>query len=424
MDGKVRFRENMVPRSETTNMGTSWYGEAGSDGAGTKVAQVFKVSESQLNKTEFSYREFDGSIRTASDNRERVWKLWSRIIEGMEDGLSQEKKAPITRMKDWLNISRHFVLPRKADQWSGRAYNTAVRQRNGKEIPQNEWMDLIRSMFHTFVLPFKVCAIHLPGESVAILVRLVEGGDNDFVNADTDVSGMAGVWGFIIMHPTRQPTPQEMERMSGVGSSFSHSTFCLGCIEQSEEAIFESVGGDAIAFSVTPVVRYELMSNGAVIQAWHCEDEERSGEEGNANPVDVIGESAQAAFDLLVAIQSHKKFIVQVNQKQKKKLNKKAKRKQFIRPISERPVYLSLEPEQIREQFGIPNPDGRKRGSHERRAHLRELRSEKFTFKKGQIVPVKSSWVGPASGTTNDGREYRVLIDKASPYVAGKGKGD
>ena len=387
-------------------------------GKSARIPEVFRLKKSLLNKTGFHYRDTDGSLRSSPDNRERVWKLWSRIIEGLEE-LAPRKSNAFTDIKRWMASSRHFVLPRKTDTWNGSTYQQAVRQRNGKEIPQVEWMDMIRSMFHTFVLPFKVCAIHLPGEAIAVITRLKDTDDcvanpGLVIEDDTSTSGLAGTWMFFIMHPNREPA-----EWVGDTGAYSHSSFCFGCINQHEEALHESEEGDPLSFAVLPLVRWDLMSNGSVVLAWHEGDDDAV--EAPTNPKDTLGDTAQAVFDLLIAIQSHKRFIVRVNQK-KKKQNKKAKRKQSIPLISERPVYLSLEPQEIREQFGIPNPDGSKRRSHERRAHLRELRSEKFTFKRGQIVPVKGSWVGPASGTTNDGREYRVLIDKASPHVAGKGR--
>lgn len=50
-----------------------------------------------------------------------------------------------------------------------------------------------------------------------------------------------------------------------------------------------------------------------------------------------------------------------------------------------------------------------KRGAHWRRAHLRRLTSDKFTNKKGMLVPVKHAWIGPTEWLGIDGKTYKVV---------------
>lgn len=49
------------------------------------------------------------------------------------------------------------------------------------------------------------------------------------------------------------------------------------------------------------------------------------------------------------------------------------------------------------------------RSAHWRRAHMRRLMSDKFTHKKGQLVFVKQSWVGPEEWEGTDRKLYKVI---------------
>ena len=50
-----------------------------------------------------------------------------------------------------------------------------------------------------------------------------------------------------------------------------------------------------------------------------------------------------------------------------------------------------------------------KRAAHWRRAHFRRLHSERFTHKRGQLVPVSEAWVGPEEWIGLDGKIYKVF---------------
>lgn len=49
------------------------------------------------------------------------------------------------------------------------------------------------------------------------------------------------------------------------------------------------------------------------------------------------------------------------------------------------------------------------RSAHRRRAHLRRLSSDKFTSKRGLLVPVKESWVGPQEWIGTDNKIYTII---------------
>lgn len=79
----------------------------------------------------------------------------------------------------------------------------------------------------------------------------------------------------------------------------------------------------------------------------------------------------------------------------------------------DRPRYTILHPHEIRKVMGLPEPSGEKRGSprpHERRAHTRTFRSERYKEAKGRTVIVPATWVGP-SESVYQGRRYKVRLD-------------
>lgn len=49
------------------------------------------------------------------------------------------------------------------------------------------------------------------------------------------------------------------------------------------------------------------------------------------------------------------------------------------------------------------------RAAHWRRAHMRRLMSDKFKHKKGQLVFIKQSWVGPTEWVGTDKKIYKVV---------------
>lgn len=56
------------------------------------------------------------------------------------------------------------------------------------------------------------------------------------------------------------------------------------------------------------------------------------------------------------------------------------------------------------------------RGAHWRRSHLRRLMSDKFKHKKGLLVKVKKTWVGPLEWKGHDGKIYKVAEIKSKKH--------
>ena len=413
------------PKGKTLSSGQEQLGISTSDGVKMTLRAIFKLKQSLLYKTRFMFTSEEGTDAFCPDDRNRVWKLWSRIIDGIQGQGGEEFQLLTSGMMTVFKSARHFVLPRKADTWNLEAFHDSVRKSKGKVASQTEWMDMIRSMFDTFILPFPVCAVHIPGEAIVIMKKLSVVPNEWSVGGSKLIEqkqvGASGSWAVYVLHPNRERDKSSIETVGETPDGYSetilssHSSLCVGIVEVPEmDYAYEDE--EPVPFSVASLVRWDLMDQGQVVQCW---------EQGHENPTEtdpssVIGESAQLAFDLLYKIQSHKRFIVEVSPVAQKK-KAKAKQRSSILPISQRPVYISLEPQEIREQFNIATPEvpGKKRAPHERRAHLRELRSDRFTWKQGQVIPVKASWVGTTSGPASEGRQYRVLVENASPHVSG-----
>lgn len=47
--------------------------------------------------------------------------------------------------------------------------------------------------------------------------------------------------------------------------------------------------------------------------------------------------------------------------------------------------------------------------AHYRRAHFRKLMSEKFTYQRGKLIPVRQAWVGPKEWEGLDGKIYKLI---------------
>jgi hypothetical protein len=63
----------------------------------------------------------------------------------------------------------------------------------------------------------------------------------------------------------------------------------------------------------------------------------------------------------------------------------------------------------LRERKTGPTDGEITRAAHWRIAHFRRLSSSKFTHKRGLLVPVKDTWVGPAEWIGLDGKSYKVM---------------
>lgn len=126
--------------------------------------------------------------------------------------------------------------------------------------------------------------------------------------------------------------------------------------------------------------------------------------------------AAQAALDEMMWLNTAKRFVVEMQPHPKElALGDKMKSKGKTPRGNHRSVYILLKPEEVRVRFGLsahPQLDELRPGQRceYRRAHLRTLRSEFYTHKQGQRVPVRACWVGPTEGV-HQGRKYIVKLD-------------
>jgi len=121
--------------------------------------------------------------------------------------------------------------------------------------------------------------------------------------------------------------------------------------------------------------------------------------------------NAAAALEEVMFFNTPDRFIVERSPDVVRK--PKAKGLPEIRRSNERPHYILLRPEEIRERFGLSDDavhDRRSPTPHARRRHYRTLRDDRFTNKAGQTIVVKASWVGPEEGEFR-GRRYKVCLE-------------
>ncbi len=79
-------------------------------------------------------------------------------------------------------------------------------------------------------------------------------------------------------------------------------------------------------------------------------------------------------------------------------------------------VLTRRQAEHCRATRAAPTAQQLQRAAHWRRAHLRRLRSARFTHKQGQLVRVAQAWVGPEEWVGLDRKIYRVVnLNVAKP---------
>jgi hypothetical protein len=105
-------------------------------------------------------------------------------------------------------------------------------------------------------------------------------------------------------------------------------------------------------------------------------------------------------------------FILEESPENCEKHMKKAQKRGKIARRQHRPKYTVLRPKMIRQRMGLPaTPTGIKRAPHERRAHTRTFRSDKFVHVKGKTIVIPATWIGPSTSKVGK-KVYRVLLDK------------
>lgn len=93
--------------------------------------------------------------------------------------------------------------------------------------------------------------------------------------------------------------------------------------------------------------------------------------------------------------------------------SKKKKQQTGIARSHDRPIYTLLRPKEIREEMKLSEPTavgGLSRRPHERRAHTRTFKSDRFTNKKNKSIIISATWIGPKENIVGKTR-YKVLVD-------------
>lgn len=119
-----------------------------------------------------------------------------------------------------------------------------------------------------------------------------------------------------------------------------------------------------------------------------------------------IATNWMTALEELMLLNSPDRFILERSPVKTRKNPKKILRSH------ERPVYTILKPSEIRSRLNISSDStGRHVRVHERRAHPRVLRSEKFKAMRGKTIIIPATWVGQSEKRVGN-HYYKVLLDK------------
>jgi len=337
--------------------------------------------------------------------RERCWQIWNRAVTVPDPG-DNSSKVLIAAM---LTSSHIFKMPEDVDYSKGfRVFG-----------PLEERARMLAQSCETYVLPFPVIACHTPGNSMAFMWRLnkdelkkgIKG--TSLIAICSDDVGFSGWWITALMMPATI--------ISDGGRKELGSVMMLATVNVQEEAKPD------LKYTLNPVEIIAGLNrkDRATKVVWDSDWDKMTDEymRDHTLATKLMYESFDWAFEFMCHVQQPKQFIVQLAPENKPRPQKKRKngKRRLLKPLSEMPIYISLQPKEIRRKLeGVSPREGRRPRGHERRAHMRRLTSARFRWKQGQVVPVKGSWVGPVSGTTPEGREYRVLIDKISPVVVGQ----
>lgn len=113
------------------------------------------------------------------------------------------------------------------------------------------------------------------------------------------------------------------------------------------------------------------------------------------------------AMRCIMYINSPKHFILETASTRPYKIGPKLPRSH------QRPSYTVLRPYEARRLMRLPSATEGEHGTkapHERRRHLRTLRSEHFVHKQGQTIVIPSCWIGPKENVVGNKR-YRVMTE-------------
>lgn len=123
------------------------------------------------------------------------------------------------------------------------------------------------------------------------------------------------------------------------------------------------------------------------------------------------GRAAVTCIEEIIYFNSAERFILE-STPVKYSENKIAKKPKIARS-HQRPIYTLLKPKEIRRRMNISEPTANKSHPrpHERRRHIRTLRSDRFRFAKGKTIIVPATWIGESESVIGKKR-YRVVLDR------------
>lgn len=363
--------------------------------------------------------------RNATPTMKRA-ELWKRWRKGLAPGASERFSGTTEVFNSLATRAQIFRLP-------SRFY-----QPGAVNVPRAEWLDFINdggregssidralSMWETFVLPFPVVALELPFEAILILSKLTLPEDEPSRLVDmmkgTPPPGMAGGYAAVLMVPGHaESMPLNIEP----GTEAMHAMITCGAVYVSPEPLI-GADGKSLDFDVRLFESVGLLRSGRLGMIWTTGEAYQranpSHREVGENMLAALGSAISVGFDFFVRVQEPRRVLIELAPENPIKRKRKAKSRASGKGegLGSKPVFMSLAPREIPGELGIKPPSGATRNFYGRRAHLRRLSSEFYTWKRGQTIAVKAIPPKQATGKTPGGREYRIRTDVASPHVRG-----
>lgn len=255
----------------------------------------------------------------------------------------------------------------------------------------------VESMRGQFFLPFRVCAV----EDTASCIVLID--------EEEDQVGFAAPRRFVEFLPLTDQNVTEfressrMERdpfMQWAQAQGNVVTVNFGFVEDVQPAETGYIMAGTLFWTVT-------LQGDRVLMSMTGKQLEKQ-IPGATRPA---LENVVTAFEEVLYFNSPDRFVLETTPKKVWEYNGKMKTKQRVARSHQRPLYTVLKPREIREAMRLPEPEVKSgKRPHERRAHWRTYRSDRYTTSKGRTVRIKSTWIGPKESVVA-GKRYKVLVD-------------
>ncbi len=356
-------------------------------------------------------------------SRSEMWKAFAKAFAEPSDRLTVSRPL----MQELMQSSRVFRLPGDIEDDP----NSIKRIVGDRE----DILTRAHGVWDTFVLPFDVCQLHTPYQSVTFIAKCPSNWHGGAFHQHSADPGLHGQWMIAHMGPYTETVGVPAEYEDLVVASLA-----IGIIP-----IYDTAEArDGINFEPAPFEILGLTDKGDLCLLW-THGQSKRGKGTAPNRIDFVGgpsargDDAETAIrkqgiealggaggmtlDFFVTVQQPRSLIVELAPELAPRRVKQSKkqRRRGLEPRAEslaaRPVYICLTRKELPKVLGLSAEAGQHRHFYGRRAHMRYLSPEKFRWKGGKTIAIAEIKPETGEGKTGDGREYRIRTDLPSPAV-------